>query len=211
MGNDQVLFYFQSYQLFTIFNISACVTKEPQQGNGARLRQIQMNEILVVLSQVQFLQVCLLIQLLHYGDIQYSDEISGRSLRSWFQHRYKQSKSLGPNILQTHILANLRCMFIKKIKLKTIIIKNALLPLHTHTHTRTHARTHARTAPENCLSVCNFQYKKSLIELRSLFLKFFCYTSCLMRLTTGGLANEGFTPNHIVSLTQQLIGLKTTN
>ena len=72
--------------------------------------------------------------------------------------------------------------------------------IHTHTHTHTHIHTHI--VPENCVSVCNFQYMKSLVELNSLFLKFFCYTSCLMRRTTGGLANEGFTSNHIVSLTQ---------
>ena len=56
---------------------------------------------------------------------------------------------------------------------------------------------------------------KSPVKKNSLFSKFFCYIPGLLyhliRRDTGPLANEEFTSNVIVSLKQELRGLKITN
>ena len=52
---------------------------------------------------------------------------------------------------------------------------------------------------------------KSPVELNSLFLNFFVISLGLIRSNTGRLANEAFMSNPIVSLKEQLSGLKITN
>ena len=49
------------------------------------------------------------------------------------------------------------------------------------------------------ISVCNFQSMKSFLELNSLFVKFFSYITWFDERDTGGLANEAFTSNPIMS------------
>ena len=51
------------------------------------------------------------------------------------------------------------------------------------------------------IPVCNFQSMKSTVELNSLFLKFF-YITWFDKRDTGGLANETFTSNPIISARQ---------
>ena len=48
------------------------------------------------------------------------------------------------------------------------------------------------------------------MELNKFFLKFFVSSSGFIRRDTGGLANEAFTSNPIVSLKQQFSSLKAT-
>ena len=52
------------------------------------------------------------------------------------------------------------------------------------------------------ISVCNFQSMKSPVEVNSLFLKFICYITWFDVRDTGGLTNEAFTSNFIISSKQ---------
>ena len=48
--------------------------------------------------------------------------------------------------------------------------------------------------------VCNFQSMKSPVELNSLLLKFFCHVTWFDKREAGGLANETYFSNSILSL-----------
>ena len=58
------------------------------------------------------------------------------------------------------------------------------------------------------MSVCNFQFIKSPMELNGLLLNFFIMSPGLMSDETRDLSNKAYFSNPVVSLKQKLSGLK---